>query len=134
MGAANDESWDRAIEADMAQAKTKTGGGVGVLLIVLDSGEGPGFFGPVFSPAPTGEAVVKMWDAMVTASRIPGFYELKRPRETRPIFGERPTLCVLSCPGYRTGTLYPEHVSGESAQKGEHHGDIRCRSETVRDR
>ncbi len=90
--AADKESWDQVIEADMTQAKAKAGEGVGVPLIVLDNGAGPGFFGPVFSPAPTDEAAVQMWDAMVTAGRMPGFYEFKRTRETGPIFGERPNL------------------------------------------
>jgi hypothetical protein len=76
----------------MAQAKAKAGTNVGVPLIVLDGGAGPGFFGPVFSPAPTGSAAVEMWNAMVTAGRIPGFYEFKRSRETGPIFGTRPTV------------------------------------------
>ncbi|MEE8301695.1 MAG: DsbA family protein [Candidatus Tectomicrobia bacterium] len=90
--AADDESWDRVIEADMEQAKAKAGDGVGVPLIVLDNGDGPGFFGPVFSPAPSGEAAVQMWDAMVTVGRMPGFYEFKRTRETGPVFGERPEV------------------------------------------
>jgi predicted DsbA family dithiol-disulfide isomerase len=88
--AADDDAWDRVIDADMAQAKAKAGTDVGVPLIVLDGGEGPGFFGPVFSPAPTGKDAVTMWDAMVAAGRIPGFYEFKRSRTTGPIFGERP--------------------------------------------
>lgn len=88
--AADDEQWDAAIDADMDQAKAKAGTDVGVPLIVLDSGDGPGFFGPVFSPAPTGEAAVTMWDAMVAAGRTPGFFEFKRSRDTGPVFGERP--------------------------------------------
>jgi predicted DsbA family dithiol-disulfide isomerase len=90
--AADDDTWDQVIEADMEQAKAKAGTNVGVPLIVLDGGQGPGFFGPVFSPAPTGKDAVAMWDAMVTAGRIPGFYEFKRSRETGPIFGERPAI------------------------------------------
>lgn len=90
--AAEDETWDKVIDADMDQAKAKAGTNVGVPLIVLDGGEGPGFFGPVLSPAPTGQAAVQMWDAVVAAGRIPGFYELKRSRETGPVFGERPTV------------------------------------------
>ena len=90
--AAEDETWDKVIDADMDLAKAKAGTNVGVPLIVLDGGEGPGFFGPVFSPAPTGQAAVHMWDAVVAAGRIPGFYELKRSRETGPVFGERPTV------------------------------------------
>jgi predicted DsbA family dithiol-disulfide isomerase len=90
--AADDEKWDAVIDADMEQAKAKAGTDVGVPLIVLDNGAGPGFFGPVFSPAPTGEDAVKMWDAMVAAGRIPGFFEFKRSRDTGPVFGPRPTL------------------------------------------
>jgi predicted DsbA family dithiol-disulfide isomerase len=90
--AADDESWDRVIRGDMELAKAKAGDGVGVPLIVLDGGEGPGFFGPVLSPAPTGKAAVDMWDAMVTAGSTPGFYEFKRTRTTGPIFGERPAI------------------------------------------
>lgn len=90
--AADDEAWDAVIEADMAQATAKAGTDVGVPLIVLDAGEGPGFFGPVFSPAPTGKAAVAMWDAMVAAGRTPGFFEFKRSRDTGPVFGERPNV------------------------------------------
>jgi predicted DsbA family dithiol-disulfide isomerase len=90
--AADDEKWDAVIDADMEQAKAKAGTDVGVPLIVLDNGEGPGFFGPVFSPAPTGENAVRMWDAMVAAGRIPGFFEFKRSRDTGPVFGDRPEI------------------------------------------
>jgi 2-hydroxychromene-2-carboxylate isomerase len=90
--AAGDETWDEAIETDMAQATEKAGTDVGVPLIVLDGGEGPGFFGPVFSPAPTGKAAVELWDAIIIAGHTPGFFELKRTRETGPLFGERPTI------------------------------------------
>jgi 2-hydroxychromene-2-carboxylate isomerase len=69
--AVEDESWDN---------------------IVLDGGKGPGFFGPVCSPAPTGKAAVGLWDAIIIAGRTPGFFELKRTRETDPLFGERPEI------------------------------------------
>ena len=88
--AADDEGWDEVIKKDMENATAKAGTDVGVPLIVLDGGSGPGFFGPVFSPAPTGEAAVALWDAMVLAGRTDGFYEFKRTRETGPIFAERP--------------------------------------------
>ncbi|ETX08760.1 MAG: hypothetical protein ETSY2_03475 [Candidatus Entotheonella gemina] len=91
--AADDETkWDAVIDADMDAAKTKAGTDVGVPLIVLDGGEGPGFFGPVLSPAPTGEEAVTMWDAMVAAGRVTGFFEFKRSRDVGPIFGERPQV------------------------------------------
>jgi hypothetical protein len=90
--AADDESWDKDIQGDMDQAIAKAGADVGVPLIVLDGGKGPGFFGPVMSPAPTGKAAVKLWDAVIAAGSTPGFFELKRTREVGPEFGERPKI------------------------------------------
>ena len=90
--AVDDEAWDKIIDADMDQAVAKVGKDVGVPLIVLDGGKGPGFFGPVFSPAPTGKPAVALWDAIIVAGRTPGFFELKRTRETDPVFGERPEI------------------------------------------
>ena len=90
--AAAEPEWDKTIQADMDRALAKVGTDVGVPLIVLDGGDGPGFFGPVCSPAPTGKAAVALWDAIIIAGRTPGFYELKRTRETEPQFGERPKI------------------------------------------
>ena len=88
--AAENEALDEDIQADMDQAIAKAGTDVGVPQIVLDGGRGPGFFGPVMSPAPTGKAAVRFWDAIIAAGSVPGFFELKRTREVGPIFGERP--------------------------------------------
>ena len=90
--AAEDETLDKDIQADMDLAIAKAGTDVGVPQIVLDGGKGPGFFGPVMSPAPTGEDAVKFWDAIIAAGRKPGFFELKRTREVGPVFGERPEI------------------------------------------
>ena len=90
--AAENESLDKDIQADMDQAIAKAGTDVGVPQIVLDGGKGPGFFGPVMSPAPTGEAAVKFWDAIIAAGSMPGFFELKRSREVGPILGARPDI------------------------------------------
>lgn len=90
--AAEDESWDTDIQVDMDRAIAKAGPKVGVPLIVLDGGDGPGFFGPVMSPAPTGDNAVKFWDAIISVGRTPGFFELKRTREVAPLFGERPKI------------------------------------------
>ncbi len=90
--AAENESLDIDIQADMDQAIAKTGTDVGVPQIVLNGGQGPGFFGPVMSPAPTGEDAVKFWDAMIATCSMPGFFELKRTREAGLIFGERPEV------------------------------------------
>lgn len=90
--AVNKNAWDKMIAADMDQAIAKVGRDVGVPLIVLDGGKGPGFFGPVFSPAPSGQAAVELWDAIIVAGRTPGFFELKRTREIGPQFAERPAI------------------------------------------
>jgi len=76
----------------MDQAIAKAGTDVGVPQIVLEGGQGPGFFGPVMSPAPTGADAVKFWDAIIAAGSMPGFFELKRTREVGPNFGERPKV------------------------------------------
>ena len=89
---AENESLDKDIQADMDLAIAKAGTDVGVPQIVLDGGRGPGFFGPVMSPAPTGEDAVKFWDAIIAAGSVPGFFELKRTREVGPVFGERPMV------------------------------------------
>ena len=91
--AAENGALDKDIQADMDLAIAKAGTDVGVPQIVLDGGKGPGFFGPVMSPAPTGEAAVKFWDAIIAAGGVPGFFELKRTREVGPVFGERPVVC-----------------------------------------
>lgn len=88
--AAEDKQMDAEIQTDMDQAIAKSGTDVGVPQIVLDGGKGPGFFGPVMSPAPTGKAAVKFWEAIIAAGSVPGFFELKRTREVGPIFGKRP--------------------------------------------
>ncbi|MGD8291470.1 MAG: hypothetical protein PVF37_07185 [Desulfobacterales bacterium] len=91
-GAVDNESWDQDIQADMDLAIAKAGDHVGVPLIVLDGGEGAGFFGPVVSPAPTGKQAVALWDAIIAAGSTPGFFELKRTRDVGPLFGERPEI------------------------------------------
>ncbi|WP_018156445.1 hypothetical protein [Demetria terragena] len=44
------------------------------------------FFGPVVTPAPKGEAAGKLWDGCVLVAGTPGFYEIKRSRQTGPDF------------------------------------------------
>ncbi|MDO5662249.1 MAG: disulfide bond formation protein DsbA [Brachybacterium sp.] len=47
---------------------------------VISFGEGVAYFGPVISPAPRGEDAGLLLDALQAASRVPGFFELKRSR------------------------------------------------------
>jgi mycothiol-dependent nitroreductase-like protein len=44
------------------------------------------FFGPVVTPSPRGEAAGRLWDGVMLVAGTPGFYELKRTRDERPIF------------------------------------------------
>lgn len=48
--------------------------------------EGAAFFGPVLTPAPKGSEALKLWDGVVAAASLPGFFELKRTRTARPQF------------------------------------------------
>ena len=87
--AADDDAWDTVIEASMDAALELAGEDVGVPTIVYEGRTA--FFGPVISPAPTGDAALRLWDSLaVLATTTDGFFELKRTREVGPIFGGRP--------------------------------------------
>jgi 2-hydroxychromene-2-carboxylate isomerase len=53
-------------------------GGFGVPTLVLD-GATP-LFGPVITPAPTGEAAGRLWDLVAGWAEFPRLYELRRPK------------------------------------------------------
>ena len=44
------------------------------------------FFGPVVSPAPTGDQALALWDGVVAVAGYDGFFEIKRSRTRDPIF------------------------------------------------
>ena len=80
--AADDESWDAALCDSLDAARKACGPHPLTPAIVLE--ESPtGLCGPVFSPAPAGEAAVRAWDAVHVLLAEPGFFELSRAR-TRP--------------------------------------------------
>jgi hypothetical protein len=64
----------------------------GMNLVGLDVGtpvisvNGYAFFGPIFTPRPTGEEAGRVWDGVLALASYPGFYELKRTRDDGPIF------------------------------------------------
>jgi hypothetical protein len=47
---------------------------------------GVAFFGPVVTPAPRGEDAGRLWDGVLLVAGTPGFYELKRSRDSDPVF------------------------------------------------
>lgn len=60
--------------------------GTPVIAVPGADGEQIGFFGPVVTPAPKGEAAGRLWDGTLLVAGTPGFYELKRTRDADPSF------------------------------------------------
>ena len=81
--AADDESSDEQLRANTEHALAIAGPDVGVPIISIN---GVAFFGPVVTPAPTGEQALKLWDGIYAAASVDGFYELKRGRTAGPQF------------------------------------------------
>lgn len=74
-----DDALKRSHHAGMDQVGTD----VGTPVIAVG---GHAFFGPVVSPAPTGEEAGTLWDGVRTVASFEGFFELKRTRTREPIF------------------------------------------------
>ena len=86
--AAHDPRWDAAIEDSMSDVLDLLGDDIGVPSIVFDGKYG--YFGPVVSPAPTGEAALTLFDSFAGLAAQPGIWEIKRERTVGPVFGPRP--------------------------------------------
>ena len=85
IAAADDEFWDAALSDSLDAARKACGPHPLTPAIVLE--ESPtGLCGPVFSPAPAGEAAVRAWDAVRVLLAEPGFFELSRARTGPPAF------------------------------------------------
>lgn len=81
--AADDDSLDVQLRANTDHAMAIAGPDVGVPIISVN---GNAFFGPVVTPAPQGEQALQLWDGIVMAAGVQGFFELKRGRTTGPQF------------------------------------------------
>jgi 2-hydroxychromene-2-carboxylate isomerase len=53
-------------------------GGFGVPILVFD--DGSHLYGPVITPAPTGDDAMALWELVSATRRFPHLYELKRPK------------------------------------------------------
>jgi protein-disulfide isomerase-like protein with CxxC motif len=82
--AAESEQFDDAVRKSHAEGIGKVGLEVGTPIISV--GEFA-IFGPVVSPAPAGEQAGRLWDALLLLAGTDGFFELKRSRTRKPIFG-----------------------------------------------
>ena len=86
--AADSTEYDEALRASHETGMRPVGMDVGTPVIHVPgpTGEMIAFFGPVVTPAPKGEAAGQLWDGTLLVAGTPGFYEIKRTRDARPIF------------------------------------------------
>jgi len=82
-GAMDSTDFDEDLRKSHHAGMDQVGEDVGTPVISV---EGVAFFGPVVTPAPKGEDAGRLWDGVLLVAGTPGFYELKRSRETGPDF------------------------------------------------
>jgi hypothetical protein len=90
----DDESFDAEIKRRMDDGLALVGTDVGTPIIAYntEAGERVGLFGPVITQVPSHADSLKLWDAVVAAASVPGFWELKRTRTEGPQPGDRPVF------------------------------------------
>jgi len=81
--AAESTEYDDRVRASHADGIGRVGMDVGTPVIAVGD---TALFGPVMTPAPTGEAAGRLWDGFLLVVQTPGFYELKRTRDVGPTF------------------------------------------------
>lgn len=77
------EAHDEALRTSHRAAIDLVGDDVGTPVIAVGD---VAFFGPVVSPAPTGDEALRLFDGIVAAASVDGFFELKRSRTRGPQF------------------------------------------------
>lgn len=77
------DKYDEQLRASHQEAIDLVGDDVGTPVIAVDD---TAFFGPVVSPAPTGDEALKLFDGIVAAASVESFFELKRSRTRGPQF------------------------------------------------
>jgi hypothetical protein len=82
--AAHEEKWDEPIVESMAVAYELVGPKTQTPALVVRTDPPQGFKGPVMAPAPTGEAALQLWDALMILTSYSGFFEVTRERVNLP--------------------------------------------------
>lgn len=80
--AADDVSYDAALQKSIDEAVSVAGEDIGVPTIIFTAQDGikNGFFGPVLQQLPDKDAALKLWDGLSQLASDKNFYELKRSR------------------------------------------------------
>lgn len=79
---ATSDELDESLRASHAEGIALVGQDVGTPIVAIN---GKGYFGPVVTPAPKGEAALRLFEGLVLITSVDGFYELKKTRELGPI-------------------------------------------------
>lgn len=84
--AADSTGYDAALRASHDAGMAPVGLDVGTPVVHAPGPDGQriAFFGPVVTPAPTGEAAGRLWDGVLAVAGTPGFFEIKRSRDRDP--------------------------------------------------
>ena len=88
----DDIRFDEEIRSRMDNGLSLAGDDIGTPIIGFETkdGEMVGIFGPVITRVPDKNQSLALWDSVITLTKTPGFWELKRTRTEKPEFGERP--------------------------------------------
>ncbi|OLT18666.1 disulfide bond formation protein DsbA [Pseudonocardia sp. CNS-139] len=82
--AADSTEFDETVRVSHRAGVAGAGEPIGSPVVHVD---GAGFFGPVLTRVPRGEDAGRLLDAVAALAAAPHFFELKRSRTERPVFG-----------------------------------------------